>query len=221
MPDMGFAGFGPDAVSFYEGLEADNSREYFSARRAVYDEQVVAPMRALADALQPRFGEVKIFRPHRDVRFSRDKSPYKLQAALVCDGGYLALSADGLFLAHGLWDASTDQSRRLRAAAADERSGPPLTRVVRGLREDDWTVDGTRLKRIPKPWDAGHPRAELLTLKTLTGSRMHPPGSWLSSAQVLDRVTDGWQALAPLHRWLERHVGPPEHPRPGPGERVR
>ncbi len=218
---MGFDGFGPDLVGFYEGLEADNSREYFTAHKAIYDDQVAAPLRALGAALAPHFGDVKVFRPYRDLRFTPDRSPYKTAAALVCPGGYLSVSADGLFIGDGLYDATTDQSRRLRAAAADERTGPALTRVMHALNGDGWTVDGTRLKRIPKPWDDSHPRADLLRLKTMVGSRMYPPGDWLGSAAVLDRVSDGWRALAPLGRWLTRHVGPPEKPRPAPGQRSR
>jgi uncharacterized protein (DUF2461 family) len=65
---MTFAGFGEMVVDFYEGLEADNTKAYWSDQRAVYDEQVRAPMLALLADLEPEFGAGKVFRPYRDVR---------------------------------------------------------------------------------------------------------------------------------------------------------
>jgi len=222
---MAFPGFGPDVVAFYDGLEAANSRDYWTAHRAVFDGQVSAPMRALAEQLEPEFGPVKLFRPNRDVRFSRDKSPYKTEAGMTvgtaAGGLYAAVSADGLFVAGGLWQAQTDQARRLRAAAADDRTGPPLTRAVAELRAAGWEVDGQRLVRVPKPWDDTHPRADLLHLKTLTGGRRHAPGAWLQHPAAADHVVDGWRELAALVHWLDRHVGPSDRPRQAAGNRAR
>lgn len=223
---MIFDGFGPDVLAFYAQLEDDNSREFWTSHKEVYDAQVAAPLKELAARLEPTFGALKIFRPHRDVRFSKDKSPYKTEAGMyVSTGGggglYAALNADGLFVAGGIHDASTDQARRLRAAAADDRTGPPLTRVVNELRADGWTVDGARLQRVPKPWDDTHPRADLLHLKTLTGSRLDEPGAWLHTAEAADRLSEQWHALAELGHWLDKHVGPPEHRRQTAAEGAR
>src|ERR1051325_11884594 len=74
---MAFRGWPAEALEFYEGLEADNSKTYWTAHKTVYDEKVHAPMLALLAELEPEFGAGKIFRPYRDVRFSADKSPYK------------------------------------------------------------------------------------------------------------------------------------------------
>ena len=217
------AGFGPDVTTFYDGLEADNSRGYWQAHRAVYDGQVAAPLRALGEALAGEFGAVKVFRPNRDVRFSADKSPYKTQAALTAWGAaagwYVAASADGLFVAGGMYAAQTDQARRMRAAAAEDRTGPPLSRAVRALERAGWDVGGDRLVRVPKPWDDDHPRADLLHAKTLTAGRMLPWSDRLRSPAVAGVVAGRWRELAPLVRWLERHVGPSDRPprRPGTG----
>lgn len=226
MERVTFDGFGPDVRAFYAQLEDDNSREFWTSHKQVYDTQVAGPLKELAAQLEPAFGPVKIFRPHRDVRFSRDRSPYKTEAGMYVSTGaggglYAALNADGLFVAGGIHDASTDQARRLRAAIADDRTGPPLTRVVNELRADGWTVDGARLQRVPKPWDDTHPRADLLHLKTLTGSRLDEPGPWLHTAEAADRLTGQWKALAELGHWLDRHVGPPEHRRPTAAEGAR
>src|SRR6266536_95846 len=96
-----FAGWPPEALAWFEGLEADNTRAWFQANRAAYERSVRAPLEALVAELQPSFGEVKVFRPNRDVRFSADKSPYKTQASAVVGGYYVQLSANGLLAGAG------------------------------------------------------------------------------------------------------------------------
>jgi uncharacterized protein (TIGR02453 family) len=218
MPVMVFSGFPEEMLVFYEGLEADNSKPYWTDNRARYEAAVAAPMRALLDALGPEFGEAKFFRPYRDVRFSKDKTPYKTHAGAVVTGApgdgalYVQVSADGLLVAGGYWSCATDQAQRLRAAAADDRTGAALAAILDRLVADGWSVGGDRLKRVPKPFDAEHPRAELLRAKSLTVARHHPPDDELSTPAVLDRVREGWRAVGPLNRWLRDHVGPSRTP---------
>ncbi len=207
-------GFPEKALIFYEGLEADNSKAYWNDHRAAYEECVKAPMQALLAALEPEFGSAKFFRPYRDVRFSKDKTPYKTAAAAAVEDRtrgslYVQLSADGLFLAGGAWQLATDQARRLRAAIAEERSGAALVTVLCGLGTDGLEVGGERLKRVPKEFGEDPPRPDLLTLKSLTASVRHEPGDWLHDGdEVLARVQDAWRALGPLNTWLRQHVGP-------------
>ena len=73
---MSFAGFPDEGLVFYEGLEADNSRTYWLEHRDRYESAVRAPLLALVEELAPEFGTPKVFRPYRDVRFSKDKTPY-------------------------------------------------------------------------------------------------------------------------------------------------
>ena len=209
---MSFDGFPEQALIFYEGLAADNTKAYWSDHKATYDTCVAAPMQALLAELEPEFGPAKLFRPYRDVRFAKDKTPYKTQAAAVVRGDgedslYLALSADGLFLGGGYHHLATDQARRLRAAIADELTGPPLATELDALRAAGWEVGGEQLARIPKPWDDGHPRAGLLRHKSLTASRAHPPAAWLHTPAPLARVAEGWRQLGPLNDWLRQRVG--------------
>ena len=94
---MTFSGWPAVALEFYEGLEADNSKTYWTAHKAVYEAGVLAPMDELLAELEDEFGEAKVFRPNRDIRFSADKSPYKTAiGATLSAGGYVQLSADGL-----------------------------------------------------------------------------------------------------------------------------
>ena len=210
---MSFPGFPESALEFYEGLLADNSRAYWSDHKAVYDEAVRAPMQALLDDLGPEFGEAKLFRPYRDVRFSKDKTPYKTAAAAaigddVQGGLYVHLSADGLLVAGGAHGLATDQARRLRAAIAEDRPGSALVRLLDGLRAAGFTVEGDRLKRVPGEFGADHPRADLLTLKTLWAFRHLEPGDWLHGPGARDVVADAWRRVQPLNDWLREHVGP-------------
>ena len=210
---MTFGGVPEAALDFYEGLEADNSKAYWTDHKAVYDDAVKAPVQALLAALEPEFGAAKLFRPYRDVRFSKDKTPYKTAAAAaigddVQGGLYLQLSAAGLMVAGGAHGLATDQARRLRAAVADDRPGRALVQLLAALREAGFTVEGERLKRLPKEFDVDHPRADLLTLKTLFAVQQHEPAEWLHTPAARDVVAQAWRQLVPLNDWLRRHVGP-------------
>jgi uncharacterized protein (TIGR02453 family) len=209
---MAFDGFPDRALEFYEGLVADNSKSYWSDHRVVYDTAVKAPMLALLDDLGPEFGEAKLFRPYRDVRFSKDKTPYKTAAAAaigddVHGGLYVQLSADGLLVAGGAHGLATDQARRLRAAVAEDRPGRALVALLERLRQQGFTVEGDRLKRVPGEFGPDHPRADLLTLKTLWAFRRLEPGEWLHTAEAADVVATAWRQVTPLNDWLARHVG--------------
>jgi uncharacterized protein (TIGR02453 family) len=208
-----FEGFPERALDFYEGLAADNSKAYWTDHKGVYDDDVRAPLQALLHELGPEFGEAKLFRPYRDIRFSKDKTPYKTAAAAaigddVQGGLYLQLSADGLMVAGGAHGLATDQARRLRAAIAEDRSGRDLVALLDDLRGAGFSVEGERLKRLPKEFEADHPRADLLTCKTLFAVRQHEPAGWLHTAEARDVVADDWRRLVPLNDWLARHVGP-------------
>src|SRR3954470_9492948 len=132
---MAFRGWPAEALEFYEGLLADNSKTYWTANKATYDDQVRAPMVALLEELEPEFGPAKIYRPYRDVRFSKDKSPYKTQIAASFErGGYIKLSAEGLGAGSGIYMFSPDQLRRWRAAVDDDGAGVTLVGVIDTLR---------------------------------------------------------------------------------------
>ena len=206
---MSFKGFPERALLFYEGLEADNSKAYWTDSKDVYDRCVAEPFRELLTELEPTFGPGKLFRPYRDVRFSKDKTPYKTQAAAAVGGGfYVALSADGLFVGGGMYAMASDQVQRLRAAVADDLTGRQLTDLLAVLRGQAWQVGGDRLVRVPKPWDVEHPRAELLRHKSLVASQAWEPAPWLHTREALDRLAAAWRQLGPLLEWLELRVGP-------------
>src|SRR6266498_4227825 len=125
---MAFRGWPIEAVEFYEGLEADNTKAYWTAHKPVFDVCVHAPMAALLEELAEEFGPGRIARPYRDVRFRADKSPYKTAIyAMLEDGGYVSFSADGLSAAIGYYMMEPDQlDRYRRAVAAEDRKSTRL-----------------------------------------------------------------------------------------------
>ena len=217
---MTFSGFPEEALVFYEGLRADNTKAYWSDHKAVYDRAVKAPLAALLDDLEPEFGRGKVFRPYRDVRFSKDKTPYKEHAAAVVGDDrsgalYVQLSADGLYVGGGYWHTQTDQAQRLREAVADERTGAELQRILDRL--SGWEVLGERLKRLPKPYASDHPRAHLLHAKSLAAGRAFEPAEWLHEPECGRRIAEAWREVRPLTDWLTSHVGPTRREAPSRG----
>ncbi|GAA2141193.1 DUF2461 domain-containing protein [Kitasatospora kazusensis] len=211
---MTFHGWQPEALDFYQGLEADNSKSYWAARKALYEEAVHAPMAELLDRLEDEFGPGKIFRPNRDVRFSADKSPYKTHiGAFLEAGGYVQLSADGLACGNGMYQLAADQLSRYRAAVAEDLSGAELERVIARVRKAGPTVVGRDpLKTAPRGVAKDHPRIELLRNKGLIAWQEWEPADWLGSPAAADRITAFLRASQPLKDWLDGHVGPSELP---------
>jgi len=210
----GFEGFPSEALDFYEGLEADNTKVFWTEHKQVYDEAVKKPLLALCDRLAPEFGSAKVFRPYRDVRFSKDKSPYKTAAAAVMhadgDGAgahYLQLSAAGLMLGAGYHEMSSEKVARFRESVADDTLGNQLTQVLAEIEQAGHTVSGERLKTRPRGYAEDHPRIDLLRYKTLTAMHAYPPEPWLHTPEVADVVATVWREMAPLNAWLERNVG--------------
>jgi uncharacterized protein (TIGR02453 family) len=209
-----FEGFPDDGLVFYEGLEADNSKTYWTRHKADYDAHVRKPLLALLEELAPEFGTAKVFRPYRDVRFSNDKTPYKThQGAVVApDGGgagswYLQISADGLMVSGGCWRLESDQVERYRRAVADEVQGPRLQAEVDRLASAGFRIDGERLSRVPAGYSADAPRVELLKHKSLHATRHWEPTDWLHERRALEEVRTAWRETQTLNNWLADNVG--------------
>jgi uncharacterized protein (TIGR02453 family) len=206
---MAFQGWPEAALDFFEGLERDNSKAYWTAHRPVYDEAVLGPMTELTDELAGEHGYVKIMRPYRDVRFSKDKTLYRTEIGARVGYAYIRLSADGLGAGCGMFHLMPDQLARYREAVAADLTGGELERISGALTSDGIELIGhDRLKSAPRGYPADHPRAELLRYKGLAAYRQWPPGPWLSTPAAKERITGFLADTAPLTAWLEHHVGP-------------
>jgi uncharacterized protein (TIGR02453 family) len=215
-----FAGWPKPALQFFTGLQKDNTKTFFEAHRATYEQDVRGPMEAFLAGLQRDFGtgwESKIFRLNRDLRFSPDKRPYKehlgamYTSASRATGFYVQVSADGLYAVNGTHEMMSDQLSRYREAVAG-RHGEQLARITETLVKAGYNVTDPSLKRVPPGHSADHPRAELLRRTGLMAGRSWPPGAWLQSKEALERVRELLKDTKPLTSWLETRVGPSKTP---------
>jgi uncharacterized protein (TIGR02453 family) len=206
---MTFQGWPEEALDFYEGLEADNSKSYWTAHKAVYEEKVLGPMTELADELSPEFGATKIFRPYRDLRFSKDRSPYATAISAVVGDGYIRLSAQGLAAGSGMYQMASDQLDRYRRAVAADVAGEDLAGRIAVIEKSGAAVHGHEtLKKAPRGYPADHPRIDLLRCKGLIVWRDWPVAPWLATAAAKEHIADFLATVRPLNDWLSSHVGP-------------
>lgn len=206
---MAFRGWKAEALEFFEALEEENSKAFWQRNKATYESLVRAPMEELLAELAPDWGEGRIFRPYRDVRFSKDKSPYKTHmGAMVGDDGYVQLDARGLGAGAGMWEMAPDQLERYRQAVAADRSGRRLVAIVSEAKRAGLDITGREvLKTAPRGYPKDHPRIDLLRCKGLITWREWPAGAWLGTAKAKDRVVEFLTASTPVNEWLRTNVG--------------
>ena len=208
----GFSGFSEAALDFYDDLEIDNSRSFWDAHKDVYLTHVKSPMTALVAALEAEFGPAKVFRPFRDVRFAKDKTPYKThQGAFVAAGPacgwYVEIAARGVRTGAGFYHAEASDLGRLRASIANDLTGPRLVRTVAKLERAGFTVGGDRLKTTPRGYAADHPRIELLRHRSLTVGREYGFEPIIFRPEFVDAVRADWKATRPLVEWVSERLG--------------
>ena len=220
-----FTGMPDEGLAFLEDLEERNTKAFFDANKPVFASQVQAPFAALVEAAAarlrrsaPGIGTPKVFRIYRDLRFSKDKTPYKtsMSASIpsrgpgdgdrpgVDTGYYVNVGPAGLYVASGLYHPSREDLARVRTAVADETTGPELAAILRraaGKGLEPWLDP---LQRMPRDWPADHPRAGLLKARSLVLNRQHERAPWLSTAELLDHLLADWKAMIPFNQWLER-----------------
>lgn len=207
-PPAGFSGFAPDAFAFFANLARHNKRAWFVARKAQFERDCQAPLKALTAALDPPLGADRLSRIYRDVRFSKDKSPYHTHISARVKGVFLMLSAEGLYVGTGLYMPEAPTLRRLRDAIGRDASGQPFAELVTALRKKGYTVASHEsVASAPRGFSRDHPRIELLRMKDIHAGKMLKPAKLRSVAAVskVQRVCDD---VEPFRQWLRRHVGP-------------
>lgn len=217
-----FTGIPDDAFVFYSELERDNSRAFWEANKTRYQTSVRQPATALANALRatfPAVGDFHLYRPHNDLRFHKNRPPYKTHqgAYSESDGGagfYFQISEAGLMIAYGYYMMARDQLGRFRAAIDDEASGAELRRLVDDLPSDVEVGAVGTLKTAPRGYPRDHPRVELLRRKGLMVMRHDGVPAWVHTPEAVDRIREFWRSGAPINSWLDTHVGPSEEPPP-------
>lgn len=224
-----FDGFGADAVGFLVGLEADNTKAYFDANRQVYDEQVRRPLQQLCLAVGERLAsgpvpeiryEPKVggsmFRINRDLRFSKDKTPYHPHLDLAWWQGehpktspafILRIRHDEMLTGAGVFALADDRLDRYRAAVVGE-PGADLERIIDAITEavPSASLSEPSRKRVPKGFDADHPRARYLLHDGLHLSGVEPTPTSITSLGLADHIAERLGAYVDLHGWLVEHT---------------
>lgn len=207
---MVFDGFPEAALDFYDDLEMDNTKVFWEAHKDTYRTAVSEPMTALTEALADEFGAAKMFRPYRDVRFAKDKTPYKThQGAYIplgpATGYYVQLGAPGVRVGGGVYDTSPERLAAIRSAIDNDLHGAELFRILETLTGAGWEVGGDRVKTTPRGWSADHPRIDLLRYKSLTVMRDYGFDEVIHTARLVDRIRSDWREVTPLLEWIGRH----------------
>ncbi len=222
--DDRFEGFADRDARFFRALAKNQRRDWFAAHHDEYEAGWQSPMKALLEEVRERLdplfphhplADPKVFRIHRDVRFSKDKSPYKTHI-----GGYVALAGGGngpsaiaplylhvgtteRFAAAGHYMMDGPQLARFRAAVLDERSGARLGAMLKRLRRAGYEPGAhDTLKNVPRGIDPSHPRAEILKRKGLIVSFPEIPRDLLVRRELLDWLVKQARRAVPLVEWL-------------------
>ena len=223
---MAFSGFPRAGLEFLAGLASDNSKRYFDAHRATYEEALLEPARdfvtALGDELKRRVSpgihadprvNGSIFRINRDTRFSKDKTPYKTHLDLFfwegvgrsreCPGFFFRLGPDVLLLGAGMHRFDARRLEAYREAVAADGPGRALESAVAGVtRGGSVQIGGKSFKRVPQGFDPAHQRAELLKHDGLYVWTEAPPSKLVHEAGLVAWCAERSEPLAPVHRWL-------------------
>ncbi len=226
---MSFTGFPKEGLAFFRELAKHNKREWFEEHRAAWDEGIVPAMAGLCGELQARLADVlpgltcvpriggSLYRLNRDIRFSKDKSPYKTHAAAILWDGpekhgspgiYLHVAPDEIIFAGGIWIFEEEGALdRYRKRVAQESTGEKLAAALAVAKKAGLTPAAHEtLARVPRGWPQEHPRADLLKQKGLVVSKAQKPAAWVHSEELLDRAEAAARAYAPVHEWLRTEV---------------
>ena len=217
-----FQGLQPSFFQFFTDLEAENTKTFWQSNKPRWEHDVRAPMQSLLSELTEEFGPLRMFRPNRDVRFSADKSPYKLWTGATSEaqavggiGYYLEVSATGIVTGYGAMLMDSDQLRRFRAAIDNHTSGSEFEHLIDSLAAQSLPIShGAQepLKTAPRGYSAGHPRIQYLRWKGAAIVQQWPRADWMHTPETIEAIRSVWSGAAPLKTWLETHVnGQPEN----------
>ena len=226
-----FTGFPKAGLRFLKELEANNNREWFEAHKQDYLDTVRDPAVAFVGALGERLksisgdivydtrtnGSGSLLRIHRDVRFSRDKAPYKTNIGIIFwegsakkienPGFYFHLDSSSAWLHGGLHMFPKPFLDIYREALGDKKLGSKLEAALEAVKSaGEYQVGGEQYKRVPQGYDKDHPRADLLRYKGLGASTRPLNRSLLSKPELVDVCFEHCQNIAPLQQWFVRVI---------------
>ena len=222
-----FLGLRPAAFKWLDGIAANNSKNWFAEHKETFETEVKGPLaRLLEEAAADLGGTSKVFRQNRDVRFSKDKSPYKTNTyGLVTLSGegtfglYVSLNREGVTAGTGMYDMAKDQLERLRVALVDPISGAEFVEAAEKTAAAGIPITGDALKTAPRGFPKDHPRIEYLRLKQVLMMKTLPRTEAVKDRAALDHALQVRRDCQPMVRWLGAHVGPSTLPADPRGRR--
>lgn len=216
----GFSGFPTDTVAFLRDLKINNNREWFQERKARYEAAVKEPAAAFVEAMKFRLQAetddvhtAKIFRINRDIRFSKDKTPYNSHLHIMFrrEGGrgrlFFGLQTDGLVLGGGVMRFDKGQLTAYRDAVAGPY-GEKLDKILNGLMDAGGRLNDPPLKRVPKPFEPDHPRGALLRRKGCAIWQDMPDPAMVHDPDFANLCAEQFSKFAELSKWFDRHIPP-------------
>ncbi|MFV0373360.1 DUF2461 domain-containing protein [Microbacterium sp.] len=208
---MTFTGLHPDAAAFYAELRVNNTKTWWLENKARYDDHVRAPFDALGAQLATEFGPLKTFRPYRDVRFSADKTPYKLHIGTVTRAPvahYLQFSDEGIVIGGGVYDVPAAALKRFREIIDDNRLFGDLDATLDEVRADGFEpmTDGS-LTTAPRGYSVDHPQIALLRLKRVAIGRSEPLAEWMWTPDAAPIIAARWRTVSVWNEWVSENLG--------------
>ncbi len=223
-----FSGFPKEAITFFRDLSFNNEKEWFHAHKKEYEEYVLEPAKLFVVAMGDRLHEISpdvqaipavnksLFRLNRDVRFSKDKSPYKTNMGILFwegpkkrmenPGFYISLETDGVMIAGGSHVFPKELLPKYREAAADKKAGKELADLAVSLDKTGVPILGAHYKRVPQGYDADHPNAELLKHNGVYCMVKNKHPKELHSAKFVDYCYEYCVKMDPMNRWVLKYL---------------
>ena len=224
---MSFDGFPDETFRFLEQLSLHNDKTWFEAHRRDYQDFYVAPVLAFIEAMGPKLAELpggaryearingSLFRINRDIRFSRDKTPYKNHIDMWSwqgerkgwdrTGYFMRLLPDQMILGAGMHAIDKARLPAFRDAIVADETGRALeTMPAKIERAGSYAIGGEARKTVPRGYDVAHPRARLLLYEGLTASLEGPIPPEASSGAFVDYCLAHFRNLSPINQWLKR-----------------
>jgi uncharacterized protein (TIGR02453 family) len=221
-----FNGFPGEFFSFFNKLKKNNSKEWFENNRKDYENYILHPSREFVVEMGKKLRRIapginavpminkSLFKINRDVRFSKDKSPYKTymgiwlwegnRKRMESSGFYLHAENNTMFVGVGIKMFSKPLLDRYRQAVVEKKSGGELKKAVKKISDQGYVVNGKHYKKVPRGYEADHPNAEFLLYNGLTARNEEKvPDAFFSDA-IIDYAYSHYKNMLPLHQWLKK-----------------
>ena len=221
-----FDGFPKEFFSFFNKLKKNNSKQWFEKNRKDYESYVLNPSREFVVEMGKKLRRIapeinaipqinkSLFKLNRDVRFSKDKSPYKTymgiwlwegsRKRMESSGFYLHVENKTILIGVGIKMFPKPLLDRFRQAVAEKKSGGELKKLVKKISGQGYVIDGKHYKKVPRGYEADHPNADLLLYNGLTArSEEKVPDEFFSDA-IIDYAYSHYRNMLPLHKWLKK-----------------